>query len=125
VVGLVVKHFAFRKLTGDNLIALHGEAGYQAELLMPGLHWRRWPLNKVVKFPWMQVPAGEIGVVTPKSAERWPRARSPRGTLVNTIYVDEKLLKSRRSTADRSLRSTLAPGTEARSDLVMGPIRCA
>jgi hypothetical protein len=62
-VGLVIKHFGFRKLMGDNLIALRREAGYQADLLMPGLRWCLWPRNKVVKFPWVQVPAGEIGVV--------------------------------------------------------------
>ncbi len=62
-VGLVIKHLGFRKLTGENLIALRGEAGYQADLLMPGLRWCLWPRNKVVKFPWVQVPAGEIGVV--------------------------------------------------------------
>ena len=44
-------------------IAFDGEAGYQAELLMPGLRWMLWPLYAVQKLPWVQVPAGEIGVV--------------------------------------------------------------
>jgi len=35
-VGLVLKRVAFRNLKDDNPIALHGEAGYQADLLMPG-----------------------------------------------------------------------------------------
>ena len=47
----------------DNPIAFHGEAGYQAELLMPGLRFKLWPIFGVKKFPWVQVPAGEIGVV--------------------------------------------------------------
>ncbi|MEQ1893791.1 MAG: SPFH domain-containing protein [Planctomycetota bacterium] len=62
-VGLVTKRFAFRKLAGSDPIAFRGEPGYQAELLMPGLRWKLWPLFGVQKFPWVQVPAGEIGLV--------------------------------------------------------------
>ena len=62
-VGLVNKRFAFRKLPADNPIAFHHEAGFQAELLMPGLRIKLWPIFAVQKHPWVQVPAGEIGVV--------------------------------------------------------------
>lgn len=62
-VGLVTKRFSFKKLTDDNPIALRGEAGYQADLLMPGLRFKLWPLFGVKKYPWVQVPAGEIAVV--------------------------------------------------------------
>ena len=36
-VGLVIKRYGLRKLADDNPIAFNGEAGYQADLLMPGL----------------------------------------------------------------------------------------
>lgn len=62
-VGLVTKRFSFKKLTSDNPIAFNGEAGYQAELLMPGWRWKFWVVYSVTNFPWVQVPAGEIGVV--------------------------------------------------------------
>lgn len=62
-VGLVQKRFSFKKLPADNPIALRGEAGFQAELLTPGLRFKLWPVFGVRKFPWVQVPAGEIGVV--------------------------------------------------------------
>ena len=62
-VGLVNKRFALRKLSEDNPIAFRGEAGYQAEMLMPGLRLKLWPIFAVQKFPWVQVAAGEIGVV--------------------------------------------------------------
>lgn len=62
-VGLVTKKWSKSKLPDDNPVALNGEAGYQADLLMPGLRFKLWPLYKVEKFPWVQVPAGEIGVV--------------------------------------------------------------
>ncbi len=62
-VGLVNKRFAFKKLPEDNPIAFHGEAGYQARMLMPGVRIKLWPIFAVQKFPWVQVPGGEIGVV--------------------------------------------------------------
>jgi regulator of protease activity HflC (stomatin/prohibitin superfamily) len=61
-VGLMVKRFG-RRLPGDDLVAFEGEAGYQAELLMPGVRFVPWLLYRVEKHPWVQVPAGEIGVV--------------------------------------------------------------
>ncbi|HVF75666.1 MAG TPA: SPFH domain-containing protein [Acidimicrobiales bacterium] len=83
-VGLVNKKLGFKKLEGDDPIAFGGEAGYQAELLMPGLRFKFWPVFSVSKFPWVQVPAGEIGVVIAqvgaplpigaKSAHYFPRA---------------------------------------------------
>jgi hypothetical protein len=62
-VGLVRKRFGSGALKDDNPVALHGEAGYQADLLMPGLRWLLWPVYSVERRPWVQVPAGEIGVV--------------------------------------------------------------
>ena len=71
-VGLVNKRFSFRKLPSDNPIAFRGEAGYQATLLTPGLRMALWPVNAVQKFPWVQVPAGEIGVVIAQVGEPLP-----------------------------------------------------
>ena len=62
-IGLVVKRFSLKKLSDDNLVAFKGEPGYQADLLMPGLRWKFWLLYRVEKHPWVQIPAGEIGVV--------------------------------------------------------------
>src|SRR5512140_2918835 len=62
-VGLVTRRYSRRKLTGDNPIAFQGEAGYQADLLMAGVRWKLNLLYSVRKFPWVQIPAGEIGVV--------------------------------------------------------------
>ena len=71
-VGLVIKRFGFRRLSEDNPIAFNGEAGYQADLLMPGWRWKFWILYNVEKFPWVQVPAGEIGVVIAQVGEPLP-----------------------------------------------------
>lgn len=71
-VGLVSKRFALRKLGEDNPIAFRGEAGYQADMLMPGLRFKLWPVFGVKKFPWVQVPAGEIGVVIAQVGDPLP-----------------------------------------------------
>jgi uncharacterized membrane protein YqiK len=70
-VGLVRKRFG-KKLPGDNPIAFAGEAGYQAQLLMPGLRFKFYLLYAVSKHPWVQVPAGQIGVVIAQIGEPLP-----------------------------------------------------
>jgi uncharacterized membrane protein YqiK len=71
-VGLVTKKLGLRNLADDNPIAFLGEAGYQAELLMPGLRFKFWPVFSVGRFPWVQVPAGEIAVVIAQVGEPVP-----------------------------------------------------
>jgi uncharacterized membrane protein YqiK len=61
-VGLVTKRVG-KRLEGDQLVALNGEAGYQAELLMPGLRFKFWPIYGVERFDWVQVPPDNIGLV--------------------------------------------------------------
>jgi hypothetical protein len=61
-IGMVVRRWG-RRTTFEGPVALKGEAGYQADLLMPGLAFRLWPLNRVEKHPWVQIPTGEIGLV--------------------------------------------------------------
>ena len=41
-VGIVIKRFGGRSLAPGCLIALDGEAGYQADILAPGLHLGLW-----------------------------------------------------------------------------------
>ena len=55
--GLVIKQFG-PPLAAGRLIALDGEAGYQARLLPPGWHFGLWRWQyKVVKVPMVVVPA--------------------------------------------------------------------
>src|SRR5262245_33673090 len=61
-VGLVIKRFG-RKLSEGSVLAMKGEAGFQHALLMPGWRFKLWPIFRIEEFPWVQVPAGEIGVV--------------------------------------------------------------
>jgi uncharacterized membrane protein YqiK len=66
--GLVTKKFVLfgthRRLPDGRIIALQGEAGYQADTLAPGLHLGLWPWQysvSLVKF--LTVPPGKIGCV--------------------------------------------------------------
>lgn len=61
-VGLVRKRIG-PPLKEDGPVAFHGEAGYQARLLMPGLRFKLWPLYVVTRHPMVQIPAGQVGVV--------------------------------------------------------------
>jgi uncharacterized membrane protein YqiK len=67
-VGVVTKKFvlfgAHRNLPDGRIIALNGEAGFQADTLPPGLHFGLWPWQytvELVKF--FTVPQGKIGIV--------------------------------------------------------------
>ena len=63
-VGVVVKKFSRRTLPVGRLVALDGEAGYQAETLAPGVHFGyfAWQYS-VHKVPVTVIPQGEIGLV--------------------------------------------------------------
>src|ERR1700733_12012409 len=59
--GIVVKRFAGKSLAPGRLIALASEAGFQADLLAPGLHFGYWPWQyRIIKVPVTVVPQGEI-----------------------------------------------------------------
>ncbi|HBZ02062.1 MAG TPA: hypothetical protein DEO84_12160 [candidate division Zixibacteria bacterium] len=67
-----MKRFSVKKIANDNPIAFSNEPGYQADLLMPGLRFKFWVWFKVQRFPWVQVPAGEIGVVIAQVGQPLP-----------------------------------------------------
>ncbi|MEO6244046.1 MAG: SPFH domain-containing protein [Opitutaceae bacterium] len=75
-VGVVVKKFARRNLAPGELIALHSEAGYQADTLPPGLHFGYgfWQF-RVAKVPVVIVPQGEIAVVVAAAGAQIPAER--------------------------------------------------
>jgi uncharacterized membrane protein YqiK len=70
-VGLVRKRFG-AALPQDNPIAFRGEAGYQADLLMPGIRFQSIIRYAVTKHPWVQVPAGQIGIVVAQIGQPLP-----------------------------------------------------
>jgi uncharacterized membrane protein YqiK len=71
-VGLIGKRWSATRLKGENPVAFHGEAGYQAKLLMPGLRYVIWPLFWVERKPWVQIPPGQIGIIVAQIGESLP-----------------------------------------------------
>lgn len=77
-VGIVVKKFAHsgKGLPPGHLIALEGEAGYQADTLAPGWHWGYWPWQyNVRKEPLTIVNQGEIALVVAADGASIPAQR--------------------------------------------------
>ncbi len=75
-VGIVVKKFGGLSLPPGRLIALHGEAGYQADTLPPGLHFGyfRWQY-RIIKMGVTIVPQGEIALVVAADGAAIPSER--------------------------------------------------
>ncbi len=75
-VGIIVKRFSPKSLPPDRLIALNGEAGYQAETLAPGIHLWKFPwVYNIRKVPVTVVPQGEIGLVVAADGTSIPQER--------------------------------------------------
>lgn len=75
-VGIVVKKFSTRSLPAGRLVALNGEAGYQADTLTPGWHFGYWPWQyNVMKVPVLSIPQGEIALVVANDGAPIPPER--------------------------------------------------
>ncbi len=95
-VGVVIKRFARRSLPAGRLIALNGEAGYQAKTLAPGLHLGYWFWQyNVRKVPLTIVPAGEIALVVAADGAAIPPERILGRVVDSDNYQDaEKFLRN-------------------------------
>jgi uncharacterized membrane protein YqiK len=67
-IGVVTKKFVLigsrRSLPDGRILALHGEAGFQADTLAPGLHLALWPWQySVALIKFVKIPVGNVGVV--------------------------------------------------------------
>jgi uncharacterized membrane protein YqiK len=75
-VGIIIKRIARKSLPPGKLMALNGEAGYQAKTLAPGLHFGYWPwFYSVRKVPVTVIPQGEIGLVVAADGAPTPAER--------------------------------------------------
>ncbi len=77
-VGVVVKRFTRggKGLPPSQLVALNGEAGYQADTLAPGWHFGYWSwMYNIIKVPVIVIPQGEIGLVVAADGRAVPPER--------------------------------------------------
>lgn len=76
-IGLVTKKFVLlgehRELPGGRIIAIKGEAGFQAQTLAPGLYFGMWVWQyEVTMEPFTIIPEGKIGLVLAKDGAEIP-----------------------------------------------------
>lgn len=75
-IGVVIKKFSSRSLPPGELIALHGEAGCQADTLPPGVHSGYWIWQYgISKSRMTTVPPGEIALVVSAAGASIPSDR--------------------------------------------------
>jgi uncharacterized membrane protein YqiK len=79
-IGVVTKKFVIfgksRRLPDGKIIAMNGEAGYQADTLAPGLHLAFWPWQYTVEIvPFFTVPPGKMGCVEACDGKPLPSGR--------------------------------------------------
>lgn len=75
-IGIIVKRFAMKNLPPGDIIALNGEAGYQAQTLPPGLHFGLWIWQYAVeRVPLVRVPQGELALVVARAGSSIPPSR--------------------------------------------------
>ena len=73
--GLVVRRYG-KQLPAGRIIALEGEAGFQARMLSPGWHFPLWRWKfKVQRVPLIEVAPGQIALVVAKDGSAIPAER--------------------------------------------------
>jgi uncharacterized membrane protein YqiK len=86
MVGVVEKLWSHKgSVTEGRIIALDGEAGYQADLLRGGLHFGLWRWQyRVHKAPLVTIPQGQIGYVYARDGDMLP----PSQTLARVVQCN-------------------------------------
>ncbi|BAV07985.1 Uncharacterized membrane protein YqiK, contains Band7/PHB/SPFH domain [Filimonas lacunae] len=75
-IGLVTKKFVLmgkQELPEGRIIAVDGEAGFQAQTLAPGVYFGKWAWQYTVIFePFTVIPTGKVGLVMAKDGTELP-----------------------------------------------------
>jgi uncharacterized membrane protein YqiK len=75
-VGIVKKKFGMKRLRPNQLVAINGEAGLQADTLAPGWHFGYFPWQyQVTKGSVVVIPQEQIGLVIAKDGRSIPTER--------------------------------------------------
>ena len=101
--GLVIKKFG-PALPPGRLVALNGEAGYQARMLSPGWYFRLWRWRyRVLKVPLVVVRPGEIALVVAADGKPIPPERILGREVESDHFQDAKAFLERGGERGRQL----------------------
>lgn len=75
-IAIKERRYIGAKMPPGRVVATEGEVGIQAEVLKPGLHWIKYPFEKVVrKVPLIEIGADELGIIEAVDGEPMPPGR--------------------------------------------------
>lgn len=114
-IGLVTKKFVLfgknRELPAGRIIALNGEAGFQADPLAPGLYWGYWVWQyDIIRQPFITIPTGKIGLINAKDGEALPTGRILAREVACDNFQDAKAFLNNKGQKGKQTRY-LSPGT--------------
>jgi uncharacterized membrane protein YqiK len=108
--GLVIKRFG-APLASGRIVALNGEAGYQARMLSPGWHFGLWRWRyRVIKVPAIVVRPGEIALIVAADGAAMPSERVLGRTVACDNFQDAEAFLTRGGERGRQL-AILTAGT--------------
>jgi len=101
--GLVTKKFVLfgkhKELPDGRIIAVLGEAGYQARTLAPGLYWFMWPWQYGIQFqPFTVIPEGKIGLILSNDGLELPTGNILGRKVESDNFQDAKKIPRNRRT---------------------------
>lgn len=75
-IAIKERRYVGAKMPPGRVVATEGEVGIQADVLKPGLHFIKFPFEKVVrKVPLIEIGADELGVIEAVDGEPMPAGR--------------------------------------------------
>jgi len=75
-IAIKERRYTGAKMPPGRVVATEGEVGIQADVLKPGLHWIKFPFEKVVrKVPLIEIGPDELGIIEAVDGEPMPPGR--------------------------------------------------
>src|SRR5262249_29257107 len=102
-VGIVEKLWGPRSLAEGHLIALDGEAGYQADLLRVGIHFGYWRWQyRIHQVALVTIPQGKIGYVYARDGEPLQPGQTLGRVVASNNFQDARLFLSGNDSKDET-----------------------
>lgn len=113
-VGIVEKIWSGKGSVGQGrIIALSGQAGFEAKLLRGGMHFFKWPVQyRVHKVPLVTIPQGKIGYVYARDGEPLQPSQTLGRVVSSDNFQDAEAFLARKGQRGRQ-RAILREGVYA------------